>query len=804
MAASTPLPNPNAGRRDISGNLLTPPAGTGGTPTVFLDSTPTVNGVTGPTTISKFNGTSSPAAAPAPAASTFSAPATAPATAPGGTATPPAVPNSYGPNGAFSTAEENLAPGADPNENDFFDKVYAQIAPVIDSINSTETAAEKAAYASGSKEQTDLNASLGSRGLGGSSEAARLGFSVNQDTAGAVAAARSAQTDAISKAYQFITGQAYTAFKDARTRNDTLSADYVQNMQATALATVKGIAESGITSAADLQSKNPQAYASLLQYYNNDPVALNSALVMNQPANKVVQSWVQGSTYYQLVTDPVTGQPKVQSLDTGVNIPSTWTPNKVGTTTLLMQDPNNPANSVTYTTNPFTGEVTASGSGTGSAIADEYNKAHPTAGSGNGSTSTGTGSGATAISQTLGVDPSTSLADVVASSGIGAVVAAIINNEGGSPAGVANNPGNVKFTGAAGQTDSGVKASDGGTFASYATPDQGQQAIADLVTSAASGQSSAYGANPTLGSFAGTYTNTGSTTTSSGTGLPTGEYGLAANVDGFNPTVPGIDADAWQYLNTYLTQGKVPVATDVGLSSRSGSIAAFTTVKNRADDVYFKATGQHLPDIDILDSNKKLIAGNNSLLNSLSLQEKTIKANSDLMQGKINAENINQNAPAINSVVDYFKNYFLGNPDVASYLAQNSTLSNELGSLLALKNASGTTVHDKLISADLISPNASASQEAEVVNTLMQEAMNARSAIGSASASLYQQIDPLGIQPGNPIGQPGYQEFTGAGFTNNYDGTWTIPTSMTLPDGTVLDAGTVVKSDANGNVETVQ
>jgi len=95
----------------------------------------------------------------------------------------------------------------------------------------------------------------------------------------------------------------------------------------------------------------------------------------------------------------------------------------------------------------------------------------------------------------------TSLSQIVKQGGTNTLVDQIVAEEGGSPHGVSNNPGNIKFTGLSGQTDSGVKAKDGGTFASYASPEAGRQAIADLITNAASGKSQMYGADPTVESF---------------------------------------------------------------------------------------------------------------------------------------------------------------------------------------------------------------------------------------------------------------------------------------------------------------
>lgn len=684
------------------------------------------------------------------------------------------------------------APLQPKTEDDIYGGYLKQGQSVLDAINASTQAQIAAANSkidqNASQQQQNANGlaaitgNFGSASIGNSSA---IGNKATQDKQTSTNQINAQSQQELATYLQNLQTAAQGQSNYEQSTAFTQGQTYDTYLKTTANSTLQGLAKSGVslqTLQTQAQQGNPvaqQTMQTLLQAYGNDPNALSAAAALAVPPANVVQSWTQGSTYNQIVRDPNTNAISVQSFDLGITVPTGWTANKVSTTTTVMQDPNNPANTIIYATDPFTGGVTVTGTGTGSAIADQANQSQSTSTTPTPTTSpTGGGTASTTVSSVLGVDPSTPLSDVVTKSGIGSVVAAMLKNEGGSPAGVTNNPGNVKYTGAPGQTDSGVKATDGGTFASYPTAQAGQKAVADLITSAASGQSSTYGTAPTLQDFVDKYTNTGSTSTpTTGTnGLPTAQYGLLANVAGFNPTKPGVDADAMQYLNTYLTQGKIPVPTDVGLSSRAGTVGVFTDVKQRADDVYFKATGQHLPDVDILKSNKKLVEGNNALLNSLKVQEQTIKSNSDLMQGNITAANINQNAPIVNNVIDGIQNA-LGNPDVASYLAQNSTLSNELGSLLALKNASGTTVHDKLISADLIAPSASAAQEAKVVNTLMQEAQYAHGAIGQANFNLYQQIDPLGINPQNPVNQP--SAFTAPdGSTVNFDASSLSPTEV--------------------------
>lgn len=713
------------------------------------------------------------------------------------------LPNSTSTSPVVSPIQQPLQP---QSEDQIYGNMVSQGQSIIDAINASTQAQIQSANLnidqSASKAQQDQNAIAAISGNFGSSSAAGAN-AISQDATAKKNAAdqpiNAAAQQQVATYLQNLQTAAQSQENYEQTTGFSQGQSYQQYLQTQASTTLQGLAKSGVTLAqlqSQAQAGNPvatQTMQTLLQAYGGDQNALSAAAAMATPVDTVVQSFTNGSTYNQVVRDPNTNAVSVQSFDLGVTIPTGWTTTKVGTNSVLMQDPNNPSNSIIYTTDPLGGPPNVTGTGTGQQLASLYTGNQSSDSSSSSSTSpTGAGTASTTISSILGVDPTTSFDDVVSGPGLGSLTAAVIQNEGGSPAKVVNNPGNVKFVGAPGQIDSGVKATDGGTFASYSTPAAGQQAIASTLNSIASKQQ-----NPTLQSVVDAYTNTGSTQApGTGTnGLPTAEYGLLANVQGFDPTgknssaPAGVDTAAMNYLNEYLTQGKTPTAASVGISTRTGSGALFNTISQRADDVYFQATGQHLPDQNLLASNKKLISGNNSLLNSLAVQENTIKSNSALLQKNVTAANINQYAPVLNGIIDNFKQFWTGNPDVASYVGQTATLSNELGSLLALKNASGTTVHDKLESAGLINADTSAAQEATVVNTLMQEAQNGRQAIGSATASLYQQIDPAGLQPGNPANAPGYQELvTGAGFTDNFDGTFSAP------DGTTWSV------DAQGNV----
>lgn len=196
-------------------------------------------------------------------------------------------------------------------------------------------------------------------------------------------------------------------------------------------------------------------------------------------------------------------------------------------------------------------------------------------------------------------------------------------------------------------------------------------------------------------------------------------------------------------MDSILKNGTVP-------NTRTFKGVPLATVEQRAQDLYYKATGSEMPDVTILKANKQLINGNNKLLNNLNIQEGTINQNFKLAIDNIDKAGINQYAPFINSWINNMKDQVLGDPDTAAYLAQNKTLQNEAGSLLALKNASGTTVADKLEAAGLIPANASEAQQKEVLKKLMQEAENGRGAVQQTSAELYKQVDPLEMSPDNP------------------------------------------------------
>lgn len=627
-------------------------------------------------------------------------------------------------------------------EDEVYKKMLKQSQGIIDKIqggyDSEIKANTDAASVDAAKAQQDQSAMSAASGLIGSSAAIAGASKTASDSSAALAKENApvvaARQTAVANALQTIASNAMTEYSTEFDQAQTTRKNAVDAITAMGNAEVNWDA-----------FKNTPAYAQVVAQLGGDTNYADAIFTLSKPQGVVDPnlSKVIGNTYYQITKDPVTGKISQSSFELPYDVPKNWTFQKVGTNAAIVYDPNtyNPADPSTFKNvyiDPFTGQVTD-----GSGSSNDSNGAD-TAG---GSAARNIQSLLPAAADGSPADMSQPLTSAISTYGVSALASALIQNEGGSPSGVQNNPGNIKYTGMDGQQDSGVKATDGGTFASYKTPEDGQKAVEGLIQNAASGQSDAYGASPTLAGFIGKYTNT------AGTGAPDpAQYGLLANVSDFKPSDP-IDSAASNYLNEYLYQGKTPSAASVGVSTRTGSGEIFNKIADRANALYTAATGQALPDLTRLAADKKIITANNVLANKLKVQEGTVTSNFGLSLENLDENNINQSIPIINAMADAFDNA-MGDPDVAAYLAQNTTLQNEAASLIAVKNASGTTVYDKMEAAGLVPKNASADQQKEILKKLLQEAQNASNAIQLANAQTYSRIDPLQKDPANPLNNP--------------------------------------------------
>lgn len=404
-------------------------------------------------------------------------------------------------------------------------------------------------------------------------------------------------------------------------------------------------------------SPNYQTYQNLLTQVGGDPNVLNAMFALAQPAETVQSTYFTsdgagGTTVNQVVQDPVTG--KIQHLNyniPGYSVPQNWTAQKIGTNGQLLtspnfnSDPSNPENwtfmSIDPTNNGALTVVSSKGTTVNGIPVNENSTPADQTDASTADTAAKQAYASSVINSTAtfsGVtDPTQSMTDIVANANIGAegVANGIIKQEGGSPKGVVNNPGNIKFVGLAGQKDSGIAATDGGTFATYATPQAGKAAVTALVQNAAD---SGLSFQQFITKYKGL--NTESTTT------PTSI-----------PGVPGLTSDqitkAQNYANDILNgtitsiasvpKGNIRDAVSALLSKGTGTDAAsysplaasrFTTAANRIVNNYVNmpayqltAGGQlylgriaaaeqtpgSISDQDLLDSLTKLNTGGNAI-----------------------------------------------------------------------------------------------------------------------------------------------------------------------------------------------
>lgn len=214
------------------------------------------------------------------------------------------------------------------------------------------------------------------------------------------------------------------------------------------------------------------------------------------------------------------------------------------------------------------------------------------------SATSGAGSGAINVATYAGIGDTTApLSQVVQQVGMDKIVSGIIKNEGGSPQGVVNNPGNIKFVGLPGQIDSGVKATDGGTFASYATPQAGRDAIAALVQKAADKGLTFEAA---LNAYTGTKPAPGSGATQTDF-AKTGDAPTKDNEQKNYVNYQGIDTGLtngaiYQDALQFMSDGKIP---SVGIGSTPKPAAIRAAIQNKAAAV-LSAYGATLPQYQAL------------------------------------------------------------------------------------------------------------------------------------------------------------------------------------------------------------
>jgi hypothetical protein len=288
----------------------------------------------------------------------------------------------------------------------------------------------------------------------------------------------------------------------------------------------------------------------------------------------------------------------------------------------------------------------------------------------------GAGTGAINVASTAGItDLTIPLSQAITNVGINNIVNGIINNEGKSISGVQNNPGNIKYNGLTEQTDSGVVASDGGTYANYATLQEGKDAIGKLL------QGSTYAGlsfQDAINKYTNTYGKAGAIGTTGSPNIDATKGGYATDI------VPGtggltqaaIDQDA---LATALGQ---PLPVPLGLSSTGAGGQKRTAINNRMAEI--NSGGNVAANKQKLTADSKSLSTQTNYLDTVTrafnTANDTLLALTDWMiKNGVNASQF----PDINKFNNFLKGKGIDPGQAGGYNAQIATLRQEYSQVLA-------------------------------------------------------------------------------------------------------------------------
>lgn len=334
------------------------------------------------------------------------------------------------------------------------------------------------------------------------------------------------------------------------------------------------------------------------------------------------------------------------------------------------------------------------------------------------------------------VSANMSVSQAIQAAGLPAIVSAVIGQEGGSPKGVDNNPGNIKSATAKSlgipYTDSGVKATDGGTFASFDTPQAGKDAVGAWIQKR--GDTNIADA---IASYKGV-TN-GPSTVPGTTGSPT----IDTSTPGYTgtPVVAGLTQAAIdQKALEYVTSGTNPPVGRTGLAGQQNA-----AISNRMAEL--------APGANTAANKAQLKSLSSSLTKQTDYQQtmqrsiNTVDDNLKLLQAA--AEKVNDSSsPLINQWTNQVKGGTLGSGDLASFKAAIQTVRSEYSNILAR----GGTVTDSVRgeAAQLIPDNISKDQLDQVLETLRAEGQNVLNNANQQVSQVQGQINGI-IAPGSSI-----------------------------------------------------
>ena len=212
-----------------------------------------------------------------------------------------------------------------------------------------------------------------------------------------------------------------------------------------------------------------------------------------------------------------------------------------------------------------------------------------------------------------------------------------------------------------------------------------------------------------------------------------------------------MDLMAKNYIERYLKNNKYPTAYELGLGRGTSPAMQnkFQNIQNRADELYYEATGSSLPSVSDLTGTWKIINQNKGILNKINIASDTVESNFNLsIAGEISS-NVNKNATLVNQLLNPIY-LALGDPAVNQAMVSNGTITQEFANLISTRNAQGTLEADKRMAEELLPFGTSVEAQKAVVTRLVQEATNIKSALNQQNNELWKQVDPLQQNANNP------------------------------------------------------
>jgi hypothetical protein len=306
-----------------------------------------------------------------------------------------------------------------------------------------------------------------------------------------------------------------------------------------------------------------------------------------------------------------------------------------------------------------------------------------------GTASVGSGTGAINVAKSLGLtDPTQSLSAVVSQYGMDKLVDGIIQNEGGSVAGVQNNPGNIKYNTKNpqhGATMGPSAGADGGNYANFDTAADGRAAISSIITNVLSGNSTVYGNNPTFQDFMNKYTNTAPLTQYAPDPSITDPNTPDPNIGGL--THSALDVAANNYINTQSLPAGLSRGTD------PNSVKQRLAILNRAGQL---AQGNASKEQSVFSANKAALVPLTTITNATEASANTATENLDNALSL--APDVTQSdSKFLNKIFNAAEGNFANVPNLTAFQTAIFTAANEYAKVTSGASASTAGITDSAI-----------------------------------------------------------------------------------------------------------